>query len=157
MGDEREVHDLLDGVGAQHRKAGLAASHDVAVVAEDVERVICERTRADMEHRGGEFARDLVHIGDHQQQTLAGGEGGRQSACAQRAVHRAGCAGFGLHFSDLEGLTEDVLGTRVRPFVGVFRHRRGRRDGIYRCDFTQSVCYVSRGGIAVYSHFFAHL
>ena len=35
MGDEREVGDLLNAVGGQHGKAGLANGHHVGVVAED--------------------------------------------------------------------------------------------------------------------------
>jgi hypothetical protein len=48
----------------------------------------------------GQLAGDLVHVGDHQQQTLAGGEGRRQRAGLQRAVHRAGGAAFRLHLDD---------------------------------------------------------
>jgi hypothetical protein len=40
-----------------------------------------------VEDGAGQLARDLVHIGDHQQQALRGGEGGGQRAGLQRAVH----------------------------------------------------------------------
>jgi hypothetical protein len=35
LGDQGEVHDFLDVVGAEHGPAGGAAGHDVGVVAED--------------------------------------------------------------------------------------------------------------------------
>ena len=38
---------------------------------------------------GRQLARDLVHVGDHQQQALRGGEGGGQRARLQRAVDGA--------------------------------------------------------------------
>jgi len=52
-----------------------------------------------MEHRAGEFARDLVHIRDHEQQTLGGGEGGGQCTGLERAVHCSGGAALGLHLN----------------------------------------------------------
>ncbi len=39
MGHGAQVHDLLRVGGAQHGKAGLAAGHNVGVVAEDGQRV----------------------------------------------------------------------------------------------------------------------
>ena len=67
MGHRRQVHDLLDIALAQHGKAGLAAGHNVAVVAEDVQRLGGHGTSGYMEHGGQLLGCDLVHIGDHQQ------------------------------------------------------------------------------------------
>ena len=50
MGHRRQVHDLLDIALAQHGKAGLAAGHNVAVVAEDVQRLGGHGTGGHMEH-----------------------------------------------------------------------------------------------------------
>ena len=66
MGDERHVLRLLNGVGSQHRKAGLAAGHHVGVVAEDRQRVVSQRTSAHVEDAGQKLAGDLVHVRDHQ-------------------------------------------------------------------------------------------
>ena len=56
--------------------------------------------RADTWNTAGQLlAGDLVHVGDHQQQALGGGVGGGQGAGGQRAVHRAGGAGLGLHLA----------------------------------------------------------
>ena len=67
VGDHRHIVRFLDGVGGEHRKAGLAARHHVALVAENAKRVGGERTGGNMEDGGAKFARDLVHVRDHQQ------------------------------------------------------------------------------------------
>ena len=82
---------------ASMREAGRAGGHHVAVVAENRERLRGQRPGRDVEHRGGQFARDLVHVGDHQQQALRCGEGGGERTGLQRAVQRAGRAAFALH------------------------------------------------------------
>ena len=48
-----------------------------------------------MYYAGTELPRDLVHVGNHQQQPLRGGKCRRQRAALQRAVDCAGGAGFG--------------------------------------------------------------
>ena len=153
MRHEAQVHDLLHGVGRQHGKARLTARHDIRVVAEYAERVRRESPRRNMEDAGEQLARDLVHVGDHEQQALAGGEGGGQRARGKRAVHRAGSARFGLHLGDLQHIAEDVLSALTRPFVAVFRHGRGGRDGVNRRDIRECVCDMRRSGITVDRHF----
>ena len=64
--DEREVHNFLYGVAGEHRKARLTARHHVGMVAENIERVRRQSSRADVEDRREQFARDLVHIRNHQ-------------------------------------------------------------------------------------------
>ncbi|OPZ60770.1 MAG: hypothetical protein BWY87_00264 [Deltaproteobacteria bacterium ADurb.Bin510] len=78
--DAGDVHDLLDAAAGQHAETGLAGRVDVGVVAEDRERVGRQRAGADMQHAGQQFARDLVHVGNHQQQALRAGEAGSQGA-----------------------------------------------------------------------------
>ena len=122
MGDQGQVVRFLDGVAGQHRETGLAAGHNVAVIAENVQRVIRQGTGADMEDRGRQFAGDLVHIGDHQQQALGSGERGRQSAGGQGAVHSAGSTGFTLHLGDTDRLAEQVFPVMGSPLVRNFSH-----------------------------------
>ena len=83
-----------------------------------------QRAGGDVENAGEQFAGDLVHVGDHQQQALRRSVGGRQSAGCQRAVHDAGRAAFRLHLDDIDRLAEDVLAAFLRPLVGVVGHRR---------------------------------
>ena len=86
-------------VSAQHGETGLTAGVDVGVVAEDVQSLSSNGTGGDVEHGGQQLTGDLVHIGDHQQQTLGGGVGGGQSTGSQRAVDGTGGAGLGLHLA----------------------------------------------------------
>lgn len=62
-----------------------------------------------MEHAGQLLSRDLVHIGDHQQQALGRGVRGGQGTGAQRAVDSTGGTGLGLHLDDLDLGAEDVF------------------------------------------------
>ena len=111
-----------------------------------------------MEHGRQHFAGDLVHVGDHQQQALAGRVGDGQRARAQGAVGGAGGAGFGLHFHDPEGFSEHVFHSLAGPGVGVLAHGRGRGDGVEGGDFAERVSDVTGGMIAVDGlHFLAHL
>ena len=110
--DRGEVLRLLDGAGGEHREAGLPAGHHVRVVAEDRERVRRERARRDVHAEGRQLARDLVHVGDHQEQALRRREGRRERAGLQRAVHRAGGAALRLHLDDVR---ERLPQTFVRP------------------------------------------
>ena len=81
--DEGEVHDFLHRAGGDHGKARLAACHDVGMVAEDVQRVCGERARRNVHDHRQKFARDLVHIGDHEKEPLRSGVSGRQRACGE--------------------------------------------------------------------------
>ena len=53
--------------------------------------------RGHVQHRRGQLTGDLVHVRDHQQQALRGGERRRQRAALQRAVQRARRAALALH------------------------------------------------------------
>ena len=62
-----------------------------------------------MKNCRGQFTRNLEHVGDHQQQSLAGSKGSRERAGLQRAVNGAGSAAFAC--CDLYGNAEgDVAG-----------------------------------------------
>ena len=130
VGDHRHVLGLLDGVRAEHREAGLAAGHDVALVAEDAEGVGGEGAGRDMEDGRDEFAGDLVHVRNHEEEALRGREGRRERTGRQRAVDRAGGAAFGLHLDDGGDAAPDVrLGVGCELVAGL-GHRRGRGDRV---------------------------
>ncbi len=130
MGHGSQVHDLLGIVLAEHGEAGLAAGHDVGVIAEDVQRVGGNGAGGHVEHAGQLLRRDLKHVGDHQQQALGRRIGGGQGAGSQGAVDRAGSAGLRLHLHDLDPGAEDVLAARGGPLVHQVSHGGGRRDGV---------------------------
>ena len=78
-----QVHNLLHRALAQHGETSLAASHHVAVVTEDTQRVCGQSTGRHMEDAGKQFTGNLVHVRNHQQQTLAGSECCCQSTSLQ--------------------------------------------------------------------------
>ena len=65
-----EIHDLLYARLCEHGNARLTCRHDILMIAEDVQRGRCDRTCADMEHSRQKFARDLIHIRNHEQESL---------------------------------------------------------------------------------------
>ena len=111
MGNGRKVHDFLHRAFAEHGKARLAACHDIAVVAEDTERVRGKGAGRYVEHAGQQLAGNLVHVGNHQQQALRGGESCGERTCLQRTVHGTGGTAFRLHFLYLHRVAKEVLAT----------------------------------------------
>ncbi len=134
-----EVMGLLHRTGAQHGEAGRPGGHHVAVVAEDRQRVRGDRTGGDVDHRRRELAGDLVHVRQHQQQTLRSGERRTQGTRLQRAVQRAGRSGLGLQLDHLGHRAPQVRLACCRPRVGQLTHRRGRRDRIDRHHLRQRI------------------
>ena len=65
-----EVHNFLGVSGAEHSVAGLATCVDIAVVAEDGQRVGSDCSCGNVDYGRQKLACDLVHIRYHQQQTL---------------------------------------------------------------------------------------
>ena len=150
MGDGGEVHDLLDATLGKHGEAGLAACHDVGVIAKDVQRVGRHGTGGHVEHGGQALASDLVHVGNHEQQTLGGRIGGGDGTSTERAVNRTGCASLGLHLDNLDRRAEDVLLALGCPLVDVVGHGAGRRDRVDTRDLGKRVRHVCRGVVTVH-------
>ena len=123
VSDQRKVHNFLNAVRCEHSKTGLAASHNVRVVAEDVKCMSCDASCRNVENRWKQFARDFVHIRNHKEQTLASRESAGQCACRKRTVNCACSACFGFHFGDFENVAHKVFSTLSCPFVAVFCHR----------------------------------
>ncbi len=73
--DQRHIHYFLHRIGTQHGKPGRPRRHHVAVIAENRKRLRRQRPRRDVKHGGSQLTRNLVHVRDHQQQTLRGGKG----------------------------------------------------------------------------------
>ena len=148
------VHALLHAGGSQLRPAGLTAGHDVGVITEDGQGVGGHGTGGDMHDAGQLRAGDPVHGRDHQQQALGSGVGAGQGAGLQRAVHRAGRAGFRLHLDQLHGLTEQVLLAVGSPRIHVVSHGAGRGDGVNGSYLGKRVRHVCGSLITV--HRFEH-
>ena len=152
MGDAGQVHDLLDGAGGKHGKAGLAAVHYVRMVAENGKGVGADGAAGHMQNPRQALAGDAVHRRDHQHQSLGGGEAGRQGAGLQGAVDRGDGAGFRLHFHQAHRLPEQVLLPFGAPKIGLPRHRRGGRNGINRRHVGEGVGDIGGGLVAVHGH-----
>ena len=103
-----------------------------------------------MEHGGQLLCRDLVHIGDHEQQALGGGIGAGESARAQGAVDCAGGAGLGLHLDHLDLGAEDVLQTVGGPLVNQVGHGAGRGDRVDRRNLGKRIGDMRRRVVAVH-------
>ena len=138
VGDEREVVRLLHRAGGEHRPAGRAGVHHVAVVAEDRQGVGGDRAGGDVDDRRRQLAGDLEHVRDHQQQALRRRERRRQRALLQRAVERAGGAGLRLHLDDVGDGAPQVRPAGGRPVVAVLGHRRRGRDRVDRDHLADS-------------------
>ncbi len=145
-----QIHDLLHVGLAQHGEAGLTAGIHIGVVTEDVQRLRGDGTGGNVEYCGQQLTGDLEHVGDHQQQTLRSGVGGRQGTGCQRAVDSTGGTGLGLHFNDLDGVAEDVLPAGSGPLVNVVGHGAGGGDGVDASYLGKGVADVGGSSVAVH-------
>ena len=155
VSNSAQVHDFLHVGFAQHGEAGLTAGVNVGVVAEDVQSLCSDTAGGHMEHAGQQLTGDLVHIGDHQQQTLGSSVGGGQGTGGQRAVNGTGCAGLGLHLNDLNGVAKNVLTASGRPLVNVVSHGAGGGDGVNTSNLGKSIADVGGSSIAVHGFKFS--
>ena len=149
MPDAGHVLRLLHRAGRKHGEPGLPAGHHIGVIAENRKAMGCQRARGHVHAEGEQFARDLVHIGDHQEQALRRGEGGAQRADLQHAVHGPRRAGFRLHFHQPRHGAVEVGAARRRPLIAPFRHGRGRGDGINGDRFDETIGDGGGGFVAV--------
>ena len=130
VGHGSQIHDLLHAAGGHHSDAGGTAAHDILMVTEDVVGVLGHGTGRHVEHGGHPVTGHDVQVGDHQQQTLRGGEGGGQRTGLRHAVEGAGSARLGLHLHQPHRLAEHILLTGGRPLIHLLAHGRGGSDGV---------------------------
>src|SRR3990172_5896842 len=79
LGNEAEVHGLLNVFGAEHAEARGARRHDIRMVVENGETLARKAAGRNMEDGRRELAGDLVNVRHDEQQPLGsgyrGGEG----------------------------------------------------------------------------------
>ncbi len=75
-----------------------------------------------MENAGELLACDLIHVGDHKEESLRSCIGSGEGTCLERTVDCACSTAFRLHLLYEHCLAEDVLTAGSSPFVNVFRH-----------------------------------
>ena len=139
MRDRGQVVRFLNRAGGQQRPACLAHRHHILVVAEDREPLGGKRAGCDMHDRAGQLTGDLVHVRDHQQQALRGGEGRAQRAPLEGSVQGAGGTALALHFDDRRDGSPDIGTALGGPLVGKLGHRRAGRDRIDRAQLAHAV------------------
>ena len=149
VGNGCQVHYFLYRSGAEHGKTRLTAGHHILVIAEDTKRMTGERTGRYVEYARKQFACNLIHIRNHEQQALRCGERGGQRTSLQRAVKCTGSAAFRLHFLNSYVLPPEVLATTGSPFIDVLRHGRRGRDGVDGGNFGEHIAHVSCCLVAV--------
>ena len=154
VGHAGQVHHFLHRTFGEHGKAGLACRHDVLVIAEDAQGVAGNGARRNVEHAGEEFAGNLVHVRNHEQEALRCGESGGQCAGLERTVHSAGGAALALHFLHEDSFAEHVFAALRRPVVDVFCHRRRGRDGVNGGHFAEHISDVGSSLVAITSNEF---
>ncbi len=149
--NQSHIHCFLHAVACKQCKTGLAASHNVLVIAENVQCMCSQCSCRNVEHARKQFAADFVHVGNHQEQTLACSESACECTCYKTAVYCTCSACFRLHFSNTNGLSEQVLSSDSGPFVGHFCHGRRRSNGVNSCNVTERISNVRGSGVTVNS------
>ncbi len=155
MRDQRKIHSLLHRVRTQHGPAGGTTKHHVTVIAKDGKRVGRQRAGRNVKGCRGQFARNLIHVRNHQQQPLRCRKGGRQRPRLQGSMHRARRAAFTLHFRHVRNRAPDIGNVLRSPLIRPLAHRRRRSDGIDGNDLVQAICDVGYGLIRVHGLEFA--
>mmetsp|Transcript_117427 Transcript_117427/g.377186 ORF Transcript_117427/g.377186 Transcript_117427/m.377186 type:complete len:268 (-) Transcript_117427:49-852(-) len=139
----------LNRLRREHDPARGAAGHDVAVIAEDAQRLGRQRPRRDMHDAWQQLTSDLEHVRDHQQQALARSEGRAECAALQCSVQGAGGPSLALHLRDAEALAVAIQEALGGPFVDHLAHGRTGRDRVNEGDVAQGVGDVSGGLVAI--------
>ena len=122
LGDQGHVMRFLHRAGWHHRPAALAGGHHIRVIPEDGQGMRGHRAGRNVEDRAGQFPGNFEHVGDHQQQALAGGEGGGQRAGLECSMHCAGCTALRLHFDHQGDSSPDILALDCRPIISKLTH-----------------------------------
>ena len=152
MRDQRHIHHGLHGMRPEQRKTCLAHRHDILVIAEDRQSLSRQCPRRHMENRGRQLPRDLVHVGDHQQQPLRRRKCSRQGPALQRPMYRSRRAPFALHLHHGRDRSPHIGASRSGPLVRPFPHRGRGGNGVDRDDLAQMVGHIRGRLITVNSY-----
>ncbi len=151
--DQREVHHFLHVVAAQQRPPGLADGVDVLVIAKDRKPLRGDGARGNVHHRRRQFAGNLVHVRDHQQQALRGRERRSQRAALQCAMECPSRSGLTLHLDHERNCAPYIRLAVRRPLIRPLAHWGGWRDRINGDDFVDFMCNVCRRLVSVDRNF----
>ena len=158
VSNSTQVHNFLNRAGAEHCVTSLTAGIYVRVIAEDAQSVGSDGTSRYVNNARQQLTSDLVHVGDHQEQTLGSGVSGGQGTSSQRAVYGTGSASLRLHLYQLYGLAEDVLLTLGSPLVAHFCHYGRRSDRVDGSNICKRIGNMSRSVVTIHGfHFSCHV
>ena len=148
-GNGGKVAGLLHRRGAENPATAAAGGHHVAVVAKDRQALGRQRAGRHVQHCRGELPRQLVEVGDHQQQPLAGREGGGERPGLQGAMHGAGGPRFALQLHHRRHAAPEVGPALRGPGISPLTHRRGRRDRVDGDHLIEAVGHPGHGLVAI--------
>ena len=140
---------FLHSGGGQHGKACGACRHHILVVAEDRKALCRQRTGRYMKNAGREFTGNLIHVGQHQHQSLRRGEGGGERARLESTMDGAGSAAFTLHLDNDRHIAPDILNAFGAPLIGQLGHGGGGCDGIDGAHLVNTISHIRRGFITI--------
>ncbi len=158
--DGGHVLSLLDGAGSQQGETGLAAGHHILVITEDGQGVRCQGTGRYMENGREHFTGNLIHVRNHQQETLRCGISGGEHAGLERSVDRSRGTGLALHLSHFDEFSPKVLFPMGGPLVDVLGHRGRGRDWIDGSVLAEKISDVCNRSVAITGDeffFFCHI
>jgi len=115
VSNRAEVHNLLRVCGSEHSEACLTASINIGMIAENVESMRSYTACGNMNNAGKKLTCNLIHIRNHQEQTLRSRVCCSESACRERAVNGTCGTCLRLHFGNSDIFTENILETCSRP------------------------------------------
>ena len=154
VGYTGQIHHFLYTAFGQHGKTCLTASHHILMVTEDTQHVAGKRTSRYMEYGRQQLAGYLVHVRNHQQQSLRCGERRGQRTCLKRTVYSACCTALALHLLYQNSLAEHVLAALCCPLINVLRHGRRRSDRINGGYLAEHIRNMRCCSVAVHCHKF---
>ena len=117
-----QIHYFLRAVGRQHSKTGLSGGHHVRVISKNRQGLRGDGSCRYVENARQPFRRNLIHVRNHQKQTLRCGISRRQRSGNQRTVNGTGSAALRLHFDNLYFLVKQILSTLICPSIYIFGH-----------------------------------
>ena len=111
-----------------------------------------ESARGDMHRCRGQLTGDLVHVGDHQQETLRCSEGGCEGTGLQRAVQGTCGTAFTLQLFNDGQRAPDILLAFREPLIGPLGHGGRGGDGVDGDDLGEPIGNGGGGLVAIHNY-----
>ena len=116
-----------------------------------------QSARCYVKDRRRQFAGNLVHVWNHQQQALRRRKGRRQRTGLQRAMDSASGTTFGLQFDNARDAAPYIRLALRCPFIGQLAHAGRWCDRVNGDHFRNAVSHVGDGFVTVNSQHLFHV